>query len=955
MPLTHLLTRPHHLVLTALTLPPAVSCGDDPVAPPGRPLDPPRPAAVVVTPANVELTAVGDTLHLVAEVRDQHGAVITPATLDWRSADPLVATVDTSGLVKAAGDGATSITAVIGTVLGKAIVTVVREARVVTLAPATRLLSVGDTFQLSATAADRNGNPIDATVFRWSSSDDAIATVDSSGLVRGRRAGVASITAATSTASASTRITVTSAETDRAALVALYEATDGPNWKRNDNWLSTEPLGDWYGVFVDEEGRVVGLDLAFNDLSGPIPLELGILGKLRGLALNENALLGSIPARLGDLANLQRLDLRYNRLTGPLPPALANIETLLLLRVSNNLLTGSVARVFLQSALREFHFRENAGLCAPGKMEFIAWAEAILERQTGPSYPPYEGPFCNGSDVLVLESLYERTGGEKWTSSDGWRNMVRFAWGHVTAALDQRLGVTTDSLGRVKALRLSQNNLSGRLPPDLWRLARMTELLIDGNDLRGPIPTSLTAVPLRTFHYADTGLCAPPDASFRDWLTAIPSHEGTGAECGLGDYRAPLVALFEATDGANWVRNDGWLTETPLSEWHGVTVDEAGRIVGLELDDNGLAGQVPADLGSLSHLSRLSLGGNDLDGRIPSELGDLTLLTRLALSNNGLTGLVPTTFGGLTSLRELILEENDLTGYPREIGSLSSLEILDLSGNRMRHGVFTPMIWPELGELANLRVLDLSDNRMLTPIPRELGKVSRLEVLNLSGNDLKNPIPPELGRLSSLRVLDLGHARDGMGIDYRLSGSVPPELANLTQLQVLNLSHHRFDAFPSELGDLGSLEVLALGGNRFERVPEAIRRLRNLRELSLQSNVLAGSLPTSLGEVTSLERLDVSHNGMLSGPLPYSFTMLSRLTDLRVSHTQLCAPNDASFLRWLEGTGAEEVPVCSTSGEYLTQGIRWLSFPMPPVGTEPVLRRQGPLCQHARDTRGERD
>ena len=77
----------------------------------------------------------------------------------------------------------------------------------------------------------------------------------------------------------------TSPETDREALVALYNATGGPNWERNDNWLSSEPVGEWRGVYVYPEGRVAELYLRSNQLSGEIPPELGNLANLRVLQL----------------------------------------------------------------------------------------------------------------------------------------------------------------------------------------------------------------------------------------------------------------------------------------------------------------------------------------------------------------------------------------------------------------------------------------------------------------------------------------------------------------------------------------------------------------------------------------------------------------------------------------------------------------------------------------------
>lgn len=55
---------------------------------------------------------------------------------------------------------------------------------------------------------------------------------------------------------------------ERDALLALYRSTDGDNWRRKTNWGTDAPLSDWYGVKVNAEGRVVRLDLSFNNLKG---------------------------------------------------------------------------------------------------------------------------------------------------------------------------------------------------------------------------------------------------------------------------------------------------------------------------------------------------------------------------------------------------------------------------------------------------------------------------------------------------------------------------------------------------------------------------------------------------------------------------------------------------------------------------------------------------------------
>ena len=105
-----------------------------------------------------------------------------------------------------------------------------------------------------------------------------------------------------------------SAETDREALVALYNATNGENWFESDNWLSDAPLGEWYGVNTNDDGRVIALDLNFNGLSGEIPAELGSLSHLVRLSLGGNSLSGEIPAELGSLSNLRELGSLHQQL-----------------------------------------------------------------------------------------------------------------------------------------------------------------------------------------------------------------------------------------------------------------------------------------------------------------------------------------------------------------------------------------------------------------------------------------------------------------------------------------------------------------------------------------------------------------------------------------------------------------------------------------------------------------
>ena len=134
----------------------------------------------------------------------------------------------------------------------------------------------------------------------------------------------------------------TSAETDREALVALYNATNGENWFESDNWLSDAPPGEWYGVTTNDDGRVIALVLDDNNLSGEIPAELGSLSNLTDLFLQDNLLSGEIPAELGSLSNLESLRLGGNSLSGEIPAELGSLSNLEYLVLHSNELSGCV-------------------------------------------------------------------------------------------------------------------------------------------------------------------------------------------------------------------------------------------------------------------------------------------------------------------------------------------------------------------------------------------------------------------------------------------------------------------------------------------------------------------------------------------------------------------------------------------------------------------------------------
>ena len=200
---------------------------------------------------------------------------------------------------------------------------------------------------------------------------------------------------------------------------------------------------------------------------------------------------------------------------------------------------------------------------------------------------------------------------------------------------------------------------------------------VTGSDRTASTPRETPASPARTPTTPGSG-DAPTatDTPVPAAATAPPAASGS-AETD----REALVALYNATDGENWNGSANWLSDAPIGEWEGVTTDDDGRVIALELPNNALSGEIPAELGSLSNLLGLDLANNALSGEIPAELGSLSNLRELILANNDLSGEIPPELGSLPILRHLYLDSNDLSGcVPSSLEDQLNLDFSELGG-----------------------------------------------------------------------------------------------------------------------------------------------------------------------------------------------------------------------------------------------------------------------------------
>ena len=277
----------------------------------------------------------------------------------------------------------------------------------------------------------------------------------------------------------------------RSALEALYDATSGGDWNSSANWLSDRPLDDWYGVSTNANGYVDSINLNGNGLSGRIPAELGEPDSLEHLDLGGNVVydadwntvndLSSIPAELGNLGSLEHLDLTYTDLSGSLPDELGNLGSLEWLSLRRTGFSGAIPA-----------WLGNLG--------------SSLEHLDLSGVKSFAGPIP--AELGNLGNL---------------RNLDLSITG-ISAPIPAELG----NLANLERLSLEGTDVSGPIPAELGNLANLEWLgFAHSRALVGPLPTELVQIQnLRVLEFDRTGLCAPTDQSFQDWLAGLARWRG---------------------------------------------------------------------------------------------------------------------------------------------------------------------------------------------------------------------------------------------------------------------------------------------------------------------------------------------------------------------------------------------------------------------------------------------
>ncbi|KAL3619768.1 hypothetical protein CASFOL_034680 [Castilleja foliolosa] len=679
--------------------------------------------------------------------------------------------------------------------------------------------------------------------------------------------------------------------TDQNALL-VFKNTITWNAMLAKNWSSNTSVCNWIGVSCGiKHQRVISLNISGFALSGTLPSHLGNLTFLRYLNISSNDFTGPIPYELSRLYRLKKIDMGVNSFTGKIPSWFGALPQLENLSLHNNTFSGTIPEEIANcSYLQILNLNFNKYL-------------------TGPI--PY-GLF-NLSSIKEIRIWYNELSGT--LPSDMCNNLPNLSW-----------------------LSLSDNQIEGQIPRNIWKCRVLEVLSLSHNRLNGEIPSEIGSSSMLRRLYL----------GFNGFKSGVPVEFGNLSR--LEKLNIPLEPIPKQLGNCTSLKSI-YLRDNQLT---GELPQELGHLAFLEepsVSNNSLSSSIPSSIFNISslkylelsknrfsgklvlpgnlNLEKLYLFDNELSGEIPSSITNASMLTLLLLSNNSFSGSIPN-FGNLRFLRTLKLWNNNLTSQDQELGFLTSLtncrflEYLEISGNPLNgtlpHSLgnlsaslrvldaricningpipstignlsnlnriilygnqLTGSIPPTIGNLKQLEGLYLSGNRLQGYIPTDLCRLSRIGDLYLNGNNLTGPIPDCLGDIRSLRDIDLG--------SNKLNSTIPSSFWNLKDLWFVNLSSNYLTGeFSSQITSLKVMNVLDLSHNKLSGgIPGSIDGCQTLGFLYLSNNNFVGSIPTSLGNIRGLIALDLSHNN-LSGTIPESLEGLNILQYFNVSYNNL--------------------------------------------------------------------
>lgn len=287
--------------------------------------------------------------------------------------------------------------------------------------------------------------------------------------------------------------------TDSLALVAFYNATDGANWKADRVWDLTKPMDDtdakWYGVTLDEEGRVTALKLMKGTITAA----------------------WTMPAAISELTELTELRFVDCQLTGEFPESLYGLTKLEVLFLTNNKLSGQLSDKISQwKDIEQIYIDQNPDL--------------------GGSLPKEIGQLTKLNNLNIAKTAISGTIPAEIKGCTALKNFMAYSTS-ITGIPD-----VWDQLPALELIQLYSNKgLTGEIPASMGKCAKIKNIWLYDCNLTGNVPETFANLPtscigLRIQDNKLSGVVPAAVKAHANWTRwkadqyIFPQQEGYGLE-----------------------------------------------------------------------------------------------------------------------------------------------------------------------------------------------------------------------------------------------------------------------------------------------------------------------------------------------------------------------------------------------------------------------------------------